>query len=80
MLNKRKSISEFKQKSSFKEYETILLGDANVGKTTYMTKLIQQQCKSNTPQSISDDQNLFEFLFEFNDNKAIFILKDTASE
>jgi GTPase SAR1 family protein len=79
MLNKRKSVSEFKQKS-FKEYETILLGDSNVGKTTYMTKLIQQECKLNTPQSISDDQNLFEFLFEFNDNKAIFILKDTASK
>jgi len=51
-----------------------------IGKTSYLNKLVLREKESNAPVMISEDQNEFEFWIENKAKKAIFIVKDTASE
>ena len=62
------------------KYETIIIGDAYIGKTSYLNKLVEAEKESNMPVMISEDQNEFEFWIENKSKKAIFSVKDTASE
>ena len=61
------------------KYETIVVGDAYIGKTSYLNTLVAREKESNAPVMISEDQNEFEFWIENKSKKAIFIVKDTAS-
>lgn len=61
-------------------YETIVIGDAYCGKSTYLNKLVDLGLSSNLPVMISQDKTEFEFWIEHKNKKAIFKIKDTASK
>jgi GTPase SAR1 family protein len=64
-------------------FETIVIGDAYCGKTTYLSRVIQNEQNGNRPIRISDDKNEFEFVVsEMSQSKrgAVFKVKDTASK
>ena len=61
-------------------FETIVLGDAYCGKSSYLRALVEAEKKSNAPVMISQDQSEYEFWIEYKSMKAIFKVKDTASE
>jgi GTPase SAR1 family protein len=61
------------------KYETIIVGDAYCGKTTYLNELIKTEHDANSPIMLSDDNNKIEFWVEHKTRKAIFVVRDTAS-
>ena len=61
------------------KYDTICVGDAYVGKTSYLHALVAREKELNAPVMISKDQNEFEFWIENKAKKAVFSVKDTAS-
>lgn len=86
MLNRKESengIKSLNEKNNFSitnRYETIVVGDAFCGKSTYLNKLAEIEMKSNAPVMISQDHCEFEYWVEYNNRKAIFTVKDTASK
>jgi hypothetical protein len=60
-------------------YETIVVGDAFCGKSTYLTLLAENEINSNSPVMLSQDRCEYEFWVEFKNKKAVFMVKDTAS-
>ena len=62
-----------------KRYETVIVGDAFCGKTTYLNELIKHERSKNSSILVSDDNNKLEFIVEYKNRKAAFILRDTAS-
>ncbi len=61
------------------QYQTLIIGDAYCGKSSYISSLVQGERLSNTPITISDDHNEVEFWVKYKDCKAIFNVKDTGS-
>jgi len=61
-------------------YEAIVIGDPYCGKSTYLNKLADTEKENNSPITISQDRNEFEFLVQHKSKKAIFNVKDTASK
>jgi len=61
-------------------YEAIVIGDPYCGKSTYLNKLADTEKENNSPITISQDRNEFEFLVQYKSKKAIFNVKDTASK
>jgi GTPase SAR1 family protein len=60
-------------------YETIIIGDAYCGKTSYLIALAEHEKKMNTPINVSQDKSEFEFCVENKSKRIIFAVKDTAS-
>ena len=73
------NMSKFKTMNLMKTFDTILIGDAYCGKTTYLKNLIESERESDKPSILSDDGNEFEFCLEYEDKRAIFLVRDTAS-
>ena len=67
------------QTNSNIRYETIVIGDAFCGKSTYLNNLADMELNLNLPVMISQNKSEFEFWIEHNNRKAIFTVKDTAS-
>ena len=61
------------------KFECIILGDPYCGKSAYLNTLAASEKDSNSPIMISHDKNEFEFWLENKSMKAIFKVKDTAS-
>jgi GTPase SAR1 family protein len=63
-------------------YDTIVIGDAYCGKTTYLSRLIQGERDAKRPIRLADDKNEFEFVvYETGRSKrALFRVRDTASK
>jgi len=61
-------------------YEAIVVGDAFCGKSTYLTLLAENEINSNSPVMLSQDRCEYEFWVEFKNKKAVFMVKDTASD
>ena len=61
------------------KFDTIVIGDGYCGKTSYLNTLVANEKESNSPVMISKDKNEFEFWVEYQSKKAIFVVKDTAS-
>ena len=84
MLNNKEqstNLTNSKSWSITNRYDTILVGDALCGKSSYLNCLIANEKKSNSPVMISDKNNECEFVIlnSKKSKKAIFIVKDTAS-
>lgn len=60
-------------------YETIVIGDAYCGKTSYLLALAEHEKKMNMPIHVSPDKSEYEFCVENKSRKIIFAVKDTAS-
>lgn len=61
------------------KYEVIILGDAFIGKTSYLNALFLSAKDTNFPVMASGDRSEYEFWIEHKDMKAIFKIRDTAS-
>jgi GTPase SAR1 family protein len=61
------------------QYQTLIIGDAYCGKSSYISSLVRSERLSNAPITMSDDQNEVEFWVKYKDCKAIFKVKDTGS-
>lgn len=61
------------------KFECIILGDPYCGKSAYLNTLAANEKDANSPIMISQDRNEFEFWVEHKSMKAIFQVKDTAS-
>jgi GTPase SAR1 family protein len=75
----RQESGDGQQKISKSVFETIVVGDAYCGKTTYLSRIIEKQRESNSPIRVSDDKNEFEFVVQSNTKRTVFKVKDTAS-
>jgi GTPase SAR1 family protein len=72
--------SSLSTKSSISNrYETIVIGDAYCGKTSYLLALAEHERKMNMPIHVSQDKSEYEFCVENKSKKIIFAVKDTAS-
>lgn len=68
-----------KPKPILDRFTTILIGDPYCGKTSFIKLLAKQERESGSPIFVSDDYNEFEFSVGNKSNRAIFIVRDTAS-
>ena len=86
MLRKESEVKSINEISNRKNslavtfrYETIVVGDAFCGKSTYLTLLAENEINNNTPVMLSQERSEYEFWVEFKNKKAVFMVKDTAS-
>lgn len=62
------------------KYEVIILGDAYIGKTSYLNALFLSAKDTNFPVMASGDRSEYEFWIEHKEMKAIFKIRDTANQ
>ncbi len=80
MANNNNNESSNSKLSISNRYETIIIGDAYCGKTSYLLALVDQERRLNRPVQVIQDKCEFEFFVEFKTRKIIFAVKDTASK
>lgn len=79
MDNKQRRYSQ--QRIPSNVFETIVIGDAYCGKSTYLKEVIESEKRLKRPIRILDEHNEFEFVVSDRNEsrRAVFKVKDTAS-